>query len=169
MHVLFVYDSISKTFHSGISALSAYLKLHGHTTSLLTIRRDAPLDGFRQSFREQSEKAGLVAVTAMTTQWPRLQQLFPIACGANIGTTVTALLAAMVGNAAGLTIAITHTLFNVTGVLLFYPIPAIRNIPIRIATAMGELVRKSRKYAVAFLLGFFFGLPGIMVLVYRLM
>lgn len=78
MHVLFVYDSIAKSFHSGISALSAYLKLHGHSAALLTVRRHHSLEEFRSSFIGLSRKAGIVAVTAMTTQWPRLLQLFPV-------------------------------------------------------------------------------------------
>ena len=97
-----------------------------------------------------------------------LRQVFPIALGANIGTTITALLASMVGNAAGLTIALTHTLFNVIGVVLIYPVPAIRNVPIRMADWMGGLVGRSRKWAVIFLLGLFFVLPGLLVLIYRL-
>lgn len=98
-----------------------------------------------------------------------LRQVFPIALGANIGTTVTALLASMVGNAAGLTIALTHTLFNVIGVLLIYPFEPIRRIPIRLAQAMGDIGSRDPRLAVAFLLGIFFVLPGIMILIYHLM
>lgn len=98
-----------------------------------------------------------------------LKQVFPIALGANIGTTVTALMASMVGNAAGLTIALTHTLFNITGVLMIYPFGPIRRIPLRFAQAMGDIGARDRRMAVAFLLGIFFVLPGILILIYRLM
>ncbi|MEM7023021.1 MAG: Na/Pi symporter [Pseudomonadota bacterium] len=63
-----------------------------------------------------------------------LHNAFPIMLGANIGTTVTALLASLAADSdAGLTIALVHTLFNLTGVLIFYPIPALRRIPIQLA------------------------------------
>ncbi|MDX1386098.1 MAG: Na/Pi symporter, partial [bacterium] len=59
--------------------------------------------------------------------------VFPLTLGANIGTTVTALLAALAGNQAGLTIAFVHLLFNLCGTVMVYPIPKLRRIPIRLA------------------------------------
>ena len=51
-----------------------------------------------------------------------VEQIFPITLGANVGTTVTALLASLAtGHPAGLTIALVHLLFNASGILLLYP------------------------------------------------
>lgn len=97
-----------------------------------------------------------------------LAQVFPITLGANLGTTVTALMAALAGNVAGLTIAIVHFFFNLCGTLLIYPIPAIRRIPIRLAEGLGALASRSRLYAVGFVLGVFFVTPGVLILIYRL-
>src|SRR5690606_23352059 len=52
---------------------------------------------------------------------------FPITVGANIGTTITALIASLaVARPEGLTIALVHTLFNVSALVLLYPIPKLR-------------------------------------------
>lgn len=61
--------------------------------------------------------------------------------GANIGTTVTALLAALSTDSSfGLQIALVHVLFNVIGMLMLYPIPLVRRIPIRCAEILGDAV-----------------------------
>ena len=48
----------------------------------------------------------------------RLEKIFPVTLGANIGTTVTALLASLAGDSRGLSIALVHLLFNLAGILL---------------------------------------------------
>jgi sodium-dependent phosphate cotransporter len=92
-----------------------------------------------------------------------LEQMFPIELGANIGTTVTALLASLTGEISGLTIALCHLLFNVTGVVLVYPIPAIRRIPVRMASAFSELVYRNRAYAFVYVGGVFFAIPCLLI------
>src|SRR5690606_28521203 len=69
-----------------------------------------------------------------------LANAYPVTLGANIGTTVTALLASLATNRPeALTIALVHTLFNVAGVLLFYPVPAMRRIPVALASFGAEI------------------------------
>ncbi|MCZ6916096.1 MAG: Na/Pi symporter [Gemmatimonadetes bacterium] len=93
-----------------------------------------------------------------------LRQAFPITMGANIGTTVTALLAALAAtdqNAeAGLTIALVHLLFNLSGTLLVYPVEAIRNIPLAAARKLADIAVESRKWALVYVVVLFYGLPG---------
>ncbi|MCD6499162.1 MAG: Na/Pi cotransporter family protein [Deltaproteobacteria bacterium] len=98
-----------------------------------------------------------------------IEQVFPVALGANVGTTVTALLASLAGNAAGMTIALVHLLFNISGILVFYPIGFMRRIPIRLAETMGRLGAKSAIYAVIYVVGLFFVLPGTAIFVWRMM
>ena len=89
-----------------------------------------------------------------------LPNAFPIMLGANIGTTVTGLIASMATDSPqGLTIALVHTLFNVAGVLLFYPIPAIRAIPMRLAEGLAELAARNVLWLVAYVLGVFVIIP----------
>ena len=95
-----------------------------------------------------------------------VRRVFPYMLGSNVGTTATALLAALVAVAggeqaaqAGLVIALCHLLFNVFGIALVYPVPFVREIPIRMAEFVGELAFKNRLYAIAYLLGLFYLLP----------
>lgn len=94
-----------------------------------------------------------------------LERLFPFTIGANIGTTVTALLAALsTGNPAAITVAISHLLFNLIGTLLIYPVPFLRAIPLALARGMGNLAVRSRFLAGLYILAMFFGLPAAMLL-----
>jgi len=99
-----------------------------------------------------------------------VRQIFPYTLGANVGTTITALLAALalaagagpdelVAVQSGLTIAFVHVMFNVFGIIIIYPIPFLREIPIRLAEFVGELAFKNRVYAIIYLVGLFYGLP----------
>lgn len=69
-----------------------------------------------------------------------LEQMFPLTLGANIGTTCTGLLAAMVSaKKAALQIALAHLSFNCFGIIVWYPIPAVRQIPVSMAKVLGVL------------------------------
>ena len=74
-----------------------------------------------------------------------LRQIFPFTLGANIGTTVTALLAAITGTVSALVAAFSHLLFNVVGILVIYTIPFLRNIPLSLAENISEIA-VSKKY-----------------------
>ncbi len=97
-----------------------------------------------------------------------VEQVFPVALGANLGTTITALLASLAGNAAGLTIALVHLLFNFTGILLFYAIPYTRKLPIFLAKFMGKVGRKSPTKAILFVVVLFFLFPGTLIFFWNL-
>ncbi len=88
-----------------------------------------------------------------------LRSAVPFILGANIGTTLSAFLAAMVNSNTAISIAIAHFLFNFIGVLIFYPIPALREIPIRLAKGLGRLTLKYRLAGLLYLLVMFFFIP----------
>ena len=93
-----------------------------------------------------------------------LRQVFPVALGANVGTTITALLASLAaGSPEGLTIALVHLLFNFFGILTFYPIPEIREIPIKAATLLAKKSSQNRIYALLFVGIIFFVIPGLAI------
>lgn len=94
--------------------------------------------------------------------------VFPLTLGANIGTTVTAMLAALAGNKAGLTIAFVHLLFNLGGTLLVYPVQKIRQIPVRMAEWVSGRVVDHRKMAVFYILIIFYLVPFMVILIDRL-
>lgn len=102
----------------------------------------------------------------------RLEQAFPVTIGANIGTTVTALLAALAVSgpnaAAGLEIALVHLLFNMSGLLLIYPVKGIRRLPLEAARQVTRLALRSRKLTVLWVALLFYGLPALCVAIGRL-
>lgn len=94
---------------------------------------------------------------------------FPVTMGANIGTTATAILASFAtGNIAAITIAFVHFLFNVIGVIFIYPIKIFRIIPIKLALSLGNLAHKNRIYALLYVLGMFFVVPVILIMISKL-
>ena len=97
-----------------------------------------------------------------------LRNAFPITLGANIGTTLTALIASLaVVHPEGLTIALVHTLFNITAILLLYPIRAVREVPLTIATALADQATRHRSLVAAYILGAFVVVPVLGVLLLR--
>ena len=96
-----------------------------------------------------------------------LRQVYPVTLGANVGTTVTALLAASVGSVDGLAIAFAHLFFNLLGILVFYVPPPIRPVIPRLARRFAIAATKSRRLVLVFILGVFFVIPGLAILIDR--
>ena len=97
-----------------------------------------------------------------------LEAGFPIMIGANIGTTVTALLAATVAiGPAGLTIALVHLLFNLAGTLIFFPFRPMRQIPIKLAEKLADLTVKNRVWVLVYILGTFVLAPVLGIFIWR--
>jgi len=92
-----------------------------------------------------------------------LRQAFPVTLGANIGTTVTALLAALAATGAnaqaGLTIALVHLLFNLTATVLIYPWEPIRRIPLTCASRLADVAVDSKWLAILYVIGLFYAIP----------
>ena len=89
-----------------------------------------------------------------------LENAFPLMLGANIGTTVTALLAsAATDSTAGLTIALVHAFFNLVGTALFYPVRRLRMIPIRLAEGLAERASQNPGWVLAYVGGAFVLIP----------
>ena len=97
-----------------------------------------------------------------------LRNIFPVTLGANVGTTITALLAALAsGSVDALTIALVHTTFNVIGIVILYPVPRIRVIPLRAAERMADLAVERHTMAVAYVVTLFIVIPLIGVAIFR--
>ena len=87
----------------------------------------------------------------------RIRRVLPFMMGANLGTTVTSVLAATANPiAAAMTVALFHVIFNLTGTAIWYPL---RRIPLKIATWYGGLAGRQTRYAFAFLFGVFLVIP----------
>uniref|UniRef100_A0A8C9P0Z0 Sodium-dependent phosphate transport protein 2B n=1 Tax=Spermophilus dauricus TaxID=99837 RepID=A0A8C9P0Z0_SPEDA len=87
-----------------------------------------------------------------------IERAYPLTLGSNIGTTTTTILAALAspGNTlkSSLQISLCHFFFNISGILLWYPIPFTR-LPIRLAKGLGNISAKYRWFAVFYLIFFF--------------
>ena len=100
-----------------------------------------------------------------------LQTIYPIVIGAKVGTTITAILAATAfldspTGQLGLALAFAHSLFNITGVVLFYPIPQMR-FPIFLARRLSVILTRNRMYVIAWIAMLYFILPGLGFLLFR--
>lgn len=120
-----------------------------------------------------------------------IERAYPLTLGSNIGTTTTAILAALASPGDKLAssfqvwtggwgetwrsqcaprpsstqlpspqIALCHFFFNISGILLWYPLPFTR-LPIRMAKALGERTAKYRWFAVLYLIICFLLLPSL--------
>jgi len=103
-----------------------------------------------------------------------LRQVFPYTLGANIGTTVTAILgglalaAGAAGGpdqgraAAGLAVAFAHLLFNIGGTCMFWPL---QWVPTSLAKGFAKMAARRRAAAAVYIVVLFFVLPMVIVIV----
>lgn len=97
-----------------------------------------------------------------------VEQIFPYTLGANVGTTITAMLASLsTGSVLALTVAFAHLFFNVIGIAIIYPVPAIRRVPIIMARALAAVTNRNRLYAIAYVILAFYALPLLALLIWR--
>ncbi|MDF1760638.1 MAG: Na/Pi symporter [Coxiellaceae bacterium] len=93
-----------------------------------------------------------------------LEEMFPLTLGANMGTTVTGLLAAYAATShpkQALQVALAHVAFNVIGTLLAYPIKPVRNKLLDGARGLGNLAAKHRLFPAAYTVGTFVVAPAV--------
>jgi len=94
-----------------------------------------------------------------------VDRMYPTVLGANIGTCVTGVLAALAADASKLyltlQVAYAHLLFNISGIFLWYVIWPLRPVPINAAKFLGNTTAKYRWFALAYLLFCFFLIPAV--------
>ncbi|MDG1186992.1 MAG: Na/Pi symporter [Ilumatobacter sp.] len=96
-----------------------------------------------------------------------LRNAYPVTLGANVGTTITALLAALAASVPeALTVGLAHTTFNVLGIALLYVPRFIRYVPVRLAEGLATVAVKSPVWAVVYVMTAFIVLPlvGLLLL-----
>jgi solute carrier family 34 (sodium-dependent phosphate cotransporter) len=97
----------------------------------------------------------LVAAGVLT-----LPSAYPITVGANIGTTITALIASLaVVRPEGLTIALVHTLFNIFSTALIFPVRQVRLIPVRMAERLAAVAVRRHTLVIVYIVGTFIVIP----------
>ena len=96
-----------------------------------------------------------------------LRNAYPITLGANLGTTITALLASLaVDLRAGLVVALTHTLFNLAAIVSIYPARRVRYIPVQLAEQLADLATTHRVVVVVYVAGVFVLAPLLGILLF---
>ncbi len=97
----------------------------------------------------------------------KIERVFPLILGSNIGTTFTGILAALSSSSQtlqySLQIALCHTFFNLFGILIWYPIPFLRRIPIRMAKRLGRITADYRWFSIVYVIFLFFLFPLIIL------
>ncbi|SJM71258.1 Na/Pi symporter [Gulosibacter sp. 10] len=102
-----------------------------------------------------------------------VKQIFPFTVGANIGTTLTALIAAFafsgIEGQAALQAAYVHVLYNLFCAIVIFGIPFLRPIPVAAAQWLARIGAEHKLFVVAWVLGVFLVIPGLLLLVTMLL
>ena len=94
-----------------------------------------------------------------------LSQIYPFTLGANVGTTITAVLASLVtGEIHAVQVAFAHVLFNFSGIAIWYPL---KRIPIKMAEKFAELATRNRVFPLVYIFVMFFVIPALFILILR--
>lgn len=112
---------------------------------------------------QSSSLTSSLIVPLVATGKVRLSRAFHFLMGANIGTTLTAILAALFRSEAAMSLAIAHFLFNLVVVIIFLSIPFIGRLPLYLAERMGHLMFKFRIAAFVYITLAFFAIPFALI------
>jgi len=94
-----------------------------------------------------------------------LAQIFPYTLGANIGTTITAFLAALVtGNLSAIIVAFAHLLFNISGMIVWWPL---KFVPITLAQKFGQVAARKKIIPILYIIIVFFLIPILLISLFR--
>jgi sodium-dependent phosphate cotransporter len=146
-----------------------YKRLIGNTKSKFeTIAFENTFKSFGWGFLltsiiQSSSLTTSLIVPLVATGKVKLNRAFQFIVGANLGTTITALLAAIFKSEAAISLAIAHLLFNSFGMILFLGVPLLKKLPIHLASKLGEVALKYKLTGFAYILGVFFLLPFTLI------
>ena len=96
-----------------------------------------------------------------------LEDMLPLTLGANIGTTLTGIMAATVVTSNPVhawQVALCHLFFNIFGILVWYPVPLIRKVPLDGARFLGKMTTNpkwGKVFPLMYTFVCFFIIPGI--------
>ena len=96
-----------------------------------------------------------------------LEDMLPLTLGANIGTTLTGIMGATVVTSnpvAAWQVALCHLFFNIFGIVMWYPIPRVRQLPLDGARWLGKMTthpKYGKVFPLVYTFTVFFIIPGI--------
>lgn len=93
-----------------------------------------------------------------------VERMFPLTLGSNVGTTVTGILAALPNTgqdlANAMQVALCHLFFNLLGIIIWYPIPILRRVPLRGAKFLGVTTSEYRWFSIVYILFLYLLVPA---------
>jgi sodium-dependent phosphate cotransporter len=186
----FVTDTIGlEGTPAGLLVLSiGLLAIFFSLTAITKTMRAVIADKAEKSLNAALKKSGLIAIAigAMVTMAVQsssittsllvplcaggiltLENAFPVMLGANIGTTITAFIASLATDVAGLEIALVHVQFNLLATALFYPFATIRAIPIRLARMLALQAVRNKIWVIIYVVSMFVCLPLFLMFIFN--
>jgi sodium-dependent phosphate cotransporter len=147
-----------------IKKVSAFFDEHLFKTAVRAFFFGMLLTGLIQS----SSITTSLAVPLVGAGLLTLAQIFPYTLGSNVGTTITAILAALsTANTAAIAVSFAHLLFNISGIVIIWPVKQIRRIPLLTASYMADIVTKNRFLPLLFIVLVFFVIPLTLIVIAR--
>lgn len=111
------------------------------------------------SIIQSSSLTTSLIVPLVATGKVQLRKAFQFILGANLGTTITAIIAALFKSEAAISLALAHFLFNFIGVAIFLLIPALNQIPTYLSDKLGYYTLRNRIIGFTYIILTFFLLP----------
>ena len=106
-------------------------------------------------------------VPLVATEKVRLKNAFPFIIGANLGTTLTALIAASFNSEVAMSIALAHLIFNLTGASLFMSISILRKSLVNFTRKFSIAMTYNRIVGLLYIVVTFFLLPFLLISVHK--
>ena len=174
----------NNALYISLSILLTFLMLF----SIVKLLRSLVLDKIKQYFDQYIFKTALRAIifgmfltilvqsSSITTSTivplagagvVTLRQIYPFTLGANLGTTVTALLASLTLNVTAMVAAFAHLFFNIFGIIIIFLNPILKNIPIKLSEWISEKSLKNKFIPMLYLVILFFIVPFLIILLGR--
>ena len=142
-----------------LSRVEKFFQRYIFRTPILSFILGAVLTAFVQS----SSITTSLVIPLLGAGVLRPEQIYPYLLGANVGTTITAFLAAFVtGSHQAISVAFAHLLFNIYGIGIFWPL---RAIPLWLSRQMAELTTRSKLIPILYIIVVFFIIPGLTLLI----
>jgi len=112
---------------------------------------------------QSSSVSTSIVVPLVATRKVSLKNAFPFVIGANIGTTVTALIAAISKSEIAIAVALVHVVFNLIGALVIFSIPFVRGFTVGLADQLGKITTENRFIGFLYIIITFFVLPFFLI------
>lgn len=117
---------------------------------------------------QSSSVSTSLLVPLVATEKIRLKNAFPFIIGANLGTTITALIAASFNSEVAMSIALAHLIFNLFGAILFMSISFIRSGLVNFIKKFSIVLTRKRVVGLAYIIITFFLLPFLLISIHKM-